>query len=126
LSPNAQAKFLRVISGKIFDVILDLRKNSPTFGKWESFELSSPASSADKDNFQMLFVPRGFAHGFVTLEKNTEITYKVNNFYAPQSDSGIIWNDPDLNIKWPIKNPIISERDKNNPTLRQLFPEKFR
>ncbi len=112
LPPSAQAKLLRVISGKIFDVVVDLRKNSPTFGKWESFELSA-------NNFEMIFVPHGFAHGFVTLEKNTEVTYKVDNFYAPESDSGIIWNDPDLNINWPIKDPILSEKD----TKLQFFKD---
>jgi dTDP-4-dehydrorhamnose 3,5-epimerase len=104
LPPNAQAKLVRVTRGKVYDVIVDLRKDSPTYGKWESFELSA-------DNFNMLFVPRGFAHAFLTLEDNTEFMYKVDNFYAPESDSGIIWNDPDLNIDWPIKEPTLSEKD---------------
>ena len=104
LPPNEQAKLVRVTRGKVFDVIVDIRKNSPTYGKWEGFELSA-------ENFQMLFVPRGFAHAFLTLEDNTEFMYKVDNFYAPESDSGLIWNDPDLNIDWPIKNPILSEKD---------------
>lgn len=104
LPPNEQAKFIRVIKGKIFDAIIDLRKDSPTFGKWEGFELTA-------DNFQMLYVPRGFAHGFVTLVENTEVIYKVDNFYAPESDLGIIWNDSDLAIDWPVSNPILSEKD---------------
>ena len=104
LPPNAQAKLVRVTRGKVYDVIVDLRKDSQTYGKWESFELSA-------DNFNMLFVPRGFAHAFLTLEDNTEFMYKVDNFYAPESDSGIIWNDPDLNIDWPIKEPTLSEKD---------------
>lgn len=104
LPPNAQAKLLRVTRGRILDVIVDIRKSSPTFGKWEKFEISGK-------NFEMVFVPHGFAHGFVTLEDNTEIIYKVDNFYAPESDSGIIWNDPTLNIDWPIKNPTLSEKD---------------
>jgi len=104
LPPNAKAKLVRVTRGKVYDVIVDLRKDSPTYGKWESFELSA-------DNFNMLFVPRGFAHAFLTLEDNTEFMYKVDNFYAPESDSGIIWNDPDLNIDWPIKEPTLSEKD---------------
>ncbi|MDI6778366.1 MAG: dTDP-4-dehydrorhamnose 3,5-epimerase [Patescibacteria group bacterium] len=104
LPPNAQAKLARVTRGKVYDVIVDLRKDSPTYGKWEGFELSG-------DNFEMLFIPRGFAHAYCTLEDNTEFVYKVDNFYAPESDSGIIWNDPTLNINWPIKDPILSEKD---------------
>jgi len=111
LPPNEQAKLVRVTRGKAYDVIVDLRKNSPTFGKWESFELSAPASPAGGDNFEMLFIPRGFAHAYCTLEDNTEFMYKVDNFYAPESDSGIIWNDPTLNINWPIKDPILSDKD---------------
>lgn len=104
LPPNAQAKLVRATRGKVFDVIVDLRKSSPTFGKWEGFELSG-------ENFQMLFIPRGFAHAFLTLEDNTEFMYKVDGFYAPESDSGIIWNDPTLDINWPIENPVLSEKD---------------
>ena len=113
LPPNAQAKLVRVTRGKVYDVIVDIRKNSLTYGKWESFELSS-------DNFQMLFIPRGFAHAFLTLEDNTEFMYKVDNFYAPESDSGIIWNDPDLKIDWPIKDPILSEKDSKLQFLKDF------
>jgi dTDP-4-dehydrorhamnose 3,5-epimerase len=110
LPPHAQAKLVRVTRGAAYDVIVDLRKNSPTFGKWEGSELSA-------ENNYMLYVPRGFAHGFCTLEDHTEFQYKCDNFYAPESDSGIIWNDPTLNIHWPIKNPVLSEKDKRH----QLF-----
>lgn len=109
--PYTQAKLLRVVKGKILDVIIDLRKNSETFGKWESFELTA-------ENFEMLFVPRGFAHGFMTLEGNTEVLYKADNFYEPSSEGGIAWNDPDLKINWPIENPILSERDTKWPNLK--------
>ncbi|MFH0930095.1 MAG: dTDP-4-dehydrorhamnose 3,5-epimerase [Candidatus Moraniibacteriota bacterium] len=102
--PNEQAKLVRVMRGKVLDVIVDIRKNSPTYGKWEGIELSG-------DNFKMLYVPKGFAHAFLTLEDNTEFMYKVDNFYAPESDSGIIWNDLDLNIDWPINDPTLSEKD---------------
>jgi dTDP-4-dehydrorhamnose 3,5-epimerase len=104
LPPYEQAKLVRVTRGAVYDVIVDLRKDFPTFGKWEGFELS------DK-NFQMLFIPRGFAHAYQTLEDKTEFMYKVDNYYAPKSDSGIIWSDPNLNVDWPIKDPILSEKD---------------
>jgi len=102
--PFAQTKLVRVTKGSVYDVIVDLRKNSPTYGKWKGFELSAK-------NFLMLLVPKGFAHGFVTLEDNTEFIYKCDEFYHPEADSGIIWNDPTLNIDWPVKNPLLSEKD---------------
>jgi dTDP-4-dehydrorhamnose 3,5-epimerase len=103
--PFTQAKLVRVTRGKVYDVIVDLRKKSETFEKWQGFELSA-------ENFEMLFVPRGFAHAFLTLENDTEFQYKCDNYYSSESENGIIWNDPDLKISWPIKNPILSEKDK--------------
>jgi dTDP-4-dehydrorhamnose 3,5-epimerase len=94
-------------------VIVDLRKNSETFGRWQGFELSSK-------NFNMLFIPKGFAHGFCTLEENTEFQYKCDDFYVPESDSGLLWNDSDLKIDWPIKNPILSEKDKKQQTFKNF------
>lgn len=111
--PHAQAKLVRATKGSVFDVIVDLRKDSETFGKWQGFELS------DK-NFLMLFVPRGFAHGFCTLEDNTEFQYKCDNLYEPSAEGGIIWNDPDLKIAWPVEDPILSEKDKLHPKLNEL------
>jgi dTDP-4-dehydrorhamnose 3,5-epimerase len=102
--PAAQAKLVRVTKGAVYDVIVDLRKDSSTFGKWAGFELS------DK-NFYMLYVPRGFAHGFCTLEDYTEFQYKCDNYYAPENEGGLMWNDPTLNIYWPVENPILSEKD---------------
>ncbi len=111
--PHAQSKLIRVVKGSIYDVIVDLRKKSPTYGKWFPVEISA-------DNFKMLFVPTGFAHGFCTLEENTEVIYKVDAFYAPDSDAGIRWNDPDLKISWPVTDPVISEKDKSLPFLRDI------
>ncbi len=111
--PHVQSKLIRVIKGSVYDVIVDMRNNSPTYKKWFSVELSG-------DNFKMLFVPAGFAHGFCTLENDTEVIYKVDTLYAPQSDGGIRWDDPDLKISWPVKNPIVSEKDKKLPFLRDI------
>ena len=110
---DAQAKLVRVTKGAVYDVIVDLRKNSPTFGKWEGFELTD-------NNFYLLYVPRGFAHGFCTLADYTEFQYKCDNFYAPESEGGLIWNDPDLKIYWPIENPILSDKDKKLPFFKDL------
>ena len=117
-APHAQAKLVRVTKGKVFDVIVDLRRDSPTFLKWQGFELSS-------ENFLLLFVPRGFGHAFCTLEERTEFLYKTDNFYAPEADRGIIWNDPDLGIQWPVSEPILSEKDKLLPRLKEVKNELF-
>ncbi|WP_135081582.1 dTDP-4-dehydrorhamnose 3,5-epimerase [Terasakiella sp. SH-1] len=105
--PFAQDKLVRVVKGKILDIAVDIRKESPTFGQWVSAELSA-------DNWTQIFVPIGFAHGFVTLEENTEVCYKTSAPYAPDYEDGIIWNDPDLNINWLIKDDTIqlSAKDK--------------
>ncbi len=115
LPPHSQAKLVRVTSGTVYDAVADLRKDSETFGKWQGFELTAK-------NFQMLFVPRGFAHGFCTLEENTEFLYKCDNFYAPEHDSGIIWNDLDLKIDWPLEgDPIVSEKDSRHQTFKEFI-----
>ncbi len=112
--PFAQAKLVRVIKGRVLDIIVDLRKNSKTFGRWESFELS-------EKNFKMLFIPRGMAHSFCVLEENTHFVYKADNYYDAKSDGGIFWNDPDLNISWPIENPLISEKDQKQQSWREFL-----
>ncbi len=112
-APHSQSKLIRVTKGKVYDIIVDLRKNSSTYKQWQGFELSA-------ENGLMLFVPQGFAHAFCTLEENTEFMYKVDDFYAPECDSGIIWNDLELNINWPIKNPILSEKDSQLKKLKDL------
>ena len=110
--PFEQSKLVRVIRGAAFDVAVDLRRGSPTFGRWRAFELS-------ERNFDMLFIPRGFAHGFCTLEENTEIVYKVDNPYSPANDAGVIWNDPELAIDWPVSGPVLSDKDRTLPGLRE-------
>lgn len=109
--PYEQSKLIRVTRGRIFDVAVDLRKSSPTFGKWFGLELSA-------DNFTMLFVPAGFAHGFCTIEPDTHVQYKVDAPYSPAHDSGIIWNDPQLAVSWPAYMPILSSKDAALPRLQ--------
>jgi len=111
--PFAQAKLVRVVRGAVLDVIVDIRKNSPTFGKWKSVELT-------QENFMMLYVPRGFAHGFCTLRENTEFLYKVDNYYHPEHDRGIRYDDPDLSIPWPVSPPVVSANDAQLPHFRDI------
>jgi len=111
LNPMAQAKLIRVISGKIYDVALDLRKDSQTFGKWFGIEL-------DSESKEQLFIPKGFAHGFVTLEDDTIFTYKCSGVYNKTSEASIRWNDPELNIDWGISDPLLSEKDKLAPLFK--------
>ena len=112
-NPMAQAKLVTAIKGKIFDVVVDIRKDSPTYGKWISEILS------DKDH-KLLYVPEGFAHGFCVLSKEAYVYYKVSNEYSPEHERGIIWNDPKLNIDWPISKPIVSGDDAKLPLFENL------
>ena len=116
-SPYLEAKLIKVINGKIYDVFIDLRKGSPTFGQWDGINLSA-------DNKKMIYIPRGFAHGFCTLTENCEILYKMDNYYAPNSEGSIRWNDPDLGINWPVNNPIISEKDLKAKSFKE-FIDKY-
>jgi len=115
LPPASQAKLVRVTRGAVFDVAADLRVGSPTFGQWYGAILSG-------DNFKQMLIPRGFAHGYLTLEPDTEFLYKVDAPYAPDRDAGLAWNDPDLAVAWPlaehgIAEPVLSDKDRRLPAL---------
>ena len=109
---HPQAKLVRVLEGEVFDVAVDLRKNSPTYGKWVGVVLSA-------ENKKMFMIPRGFAHGFLVLSDIAVFTYKCDELYHPEDEGGIIWDDPDINIDWPFKKDILlSEKDMKNPLLK--------
>lgn len=108
---KAQAKLVRCVKGAVLDVAVDLRKNSPTFKQWVGVELS-------EENKKQLLIPRGFGHGFVTLTDDVEFLYKADNYYAPEADAGIRWNDSEIGVEWGAENPILSEKDKKNPFLK--------
>lgn len=114
LDPHAEVKVVRCIKGRLWDVILDIRPNSPTFGQWFGAELSA-------ENRRMMYVPKGFAHGFITLEDDTEAFYLVSAYYAPEFERGIRWNDPKFNIQWPIEPQVISDKDRNHPDFDPEF-----
>ena len=109
--PRAQGKLIRCSQGKIFDVAVDMRKGSPTYAHWVGVELS-------RDNNLMLYIPPAFAHGFVVLSSFADVIYKCTKEYQPEDDRGIIWNDPDIKINWPVKKPILSEKDRRLPLLK--------
>ncbi len=111
--PMAQDKLVRVVSGEVYDVAADLRVGSPHYGQWFGTRLSA-------ENKQMMFVPQGFAHGFQVLSPTVDFLYKVSNYYSPAHEAGIIWNDPDLGIDWPISESILSAKDQVLPRLKEL------
>lgn len=111
--PFSETKLVRCIRGAVLDVFVDLREGSQTFGKWGSIELS-------EENFRYVYLPRGIAHGFCTLTDISEIQYKVDSRYNPESESGIIWNDPDIGIQWPSKDPELSDKDASLMSLREF------
>jgi dTDP-4-dehydrorhamnose 3,5-epimerase len=115
LGASAQGKLVRCTAGAILDVAADARKESPTYGKWAAEQLTS-------ENAHMLYIPPGFAHGFLVLSDSAEIMYKCTAEYAPNKDVGVIWNDPDLNIAWGIKDPILSDKDRVLPRLKDALP----
>ncbi len=111
--PNGQAKIVRCTRGRIYDVAVDVRRGSETFGKFVAMELGD-------DDAASLYVPRGFAHGYLSLTDGSEVLYKVDGPYAPNAESGLLWNDPDVGIPWPVKDPILIARDRELPRLSAL------
>lgn len=112
-APKAEDKIVQCLRGEIFDVAIDLRPDSPTFGQWEAQVLT-------EENKKIFLIPKGFAHGFQALTDDAEIQYFVSEFYYPEYEGGVRWNDPFFDINWPIKNPFLSEKDKNWPLTKQL------
>jgi len=115
--PRSQAKIVQCVRGVVYDVAVDLRRDSPTFGKYVSYVLS-------EENRCQLYVPRGYAHGFLVLSDIAEVMYKVDNPYSPECEGGLIWNDIDVNIPWPIDDPVLAERDQSWPSLKTLIREE--
>ncbi|WP_312042966.1 dTDP-4-dehydrorhamnose 3,5-epimerase [Erwinia sp.] len=111
LNPNAQGKLVRCVEGAVLDVAVDIRKDSTTFGQWVGVELSA-------ENKRQLWIPAGFAHGFVTLSETAEFVYKTTNYYAKESERSIVWNDPDIAINWKISDVLLSDKDKHAPRLQ--------
>lgn len=111
-----QAKLCRVIKGSVFDVAVDIRKDSPSFGKWTSVILS-------EENQIEFYIPSGFAHGFCVLSERAEFLYKCSDYYYPEDSYGIIWNDPELKIDWPLANPLLSEKDAACPSIHTIDPQ---
>jgi dTDP-4-dehydrorhamnose 3,5-epimerase len=111
LPPSAQGKLIRVVAGAIFDVAVDVRRSSPTFGRWVGAELSA-------ENRRQLWIPEGFAHGFLTLTDTADVLYKASNFYSPADEGSVIWNDPAIGIEWPLEgDPLLSGKDAAAPLL---------
>ena len=117
-NPRPQAKLVTVFQGEVFDVAVDLRRKSPTFGQWHGVTLSA-------ENKHQFFIPAGFAHGFAVLSETALFYYKCTDFYSPQDELGFRWDDPDIAIQWPIRDPLLSDKDSRAPFLSQLPPERL-
>ncbi len=115
---RGQAKLVWVPQGEVFDVAVDLRKDSPTFGQWDGYALSS------KNKYQ-LFVPAGFAHGYCVISETADFAYKCSDYYFPEDEGGFIWNDPQVGVEWPIEDPVLSEKDQNHSTLEKTTLPDF-
>ena len=116
--PHAQAKLVQALAGDIFDIVVDMREGSPSFAKWLAVSLSA-------DQPQLLYVPAGFAHGFQVLSGQAAVLYKTSTEYRPDAEAGIVWNDPDLAIPWPLQPPVLSPKDHQLPRLKDAFPVGF-
>lgn len=114
--PYGQGKLLSVAHGEVFDVAVDIRVGSPTFGQWEGFTLSA-------ENGRQLYVPPGFAHGFQAVSEDALFTYRCTEYYHPRAEHALLWNDPDIGIDWPLKSPLVSEKDRAGRLLREIPPE---
>jgi len=117
-NPNSQGKLLQVLQGEVFDVAVDIRRSSPTFGQWHALVLSG-------QNKQQFYIPHGFAHGFVVLSEAALFHYKCTKFYSPKDELSIRWDDPDIGIEWPVKAPVVSEKDGKGLRLRDIPPERL-
>jgi dTDP-4-dehydrorhamnose 3,5-epimerase len=115
---NPQAKMVQVLLGEVFDVAVDIRRNSPTFGKWFGMMLS-------QENLFQMYIPEGFAHGYCVVSKTALFAYKCSDFYSPADEGGLLWSDPEIGIKWPVSNPVLSEKDSRLPCLSE-FPRTWR
>ena len=111
--PHSQGKLVYVLQGGVYDVAVDIRVGSPSFGQWQGVELSA-------ENKRQFYIPEGFAHGFCVLSKTVLFAYKCTDFYNPQAEGGFMWNDPGLNIDWPVKDPVLSDKDRKYPPLKDI------
>ena len=116
--PHAQGKLVYVLQGTVYDVAVDIRVGSPSFGRWYGVELSA-------ENKRQFYIPEGFAHGYCVLSETALFAYKCTNYYSPQTEGGIAWNDPELGIDWPVANPILSDKDTKYPLLREIDQSKL-
>lgn len=116
--PYPQAKLVQIVEGEVWDVAVDIRQNSPDFGKWVSVNMSG-------ENHRQLYIPEGFAHGFCVLSERAVFLYKVSEYYHPEADRGVLWSDPQINILWPISNPILSDKDVNQRLLADIPSEQL-
>ncbi|MCG6910618.1 MAG: dTDP-4-dehydrorhamnose 3,5-epimerase [Deltaproteobacteria bacterium] len=114
--PHAQAKLVQVVQGAVLDVIVDIRRGSPFFGKWAGVTLSA-------ENKRQFFVPEGFAHGYCVLSEAAVFTYKCSDYYAPDCEKGVLWSDPGIGIQWPLKDPVLSDKDRHYPCLKDVAPD---